>query len=58
MSKITDQLNPTPELLDLSDVVITDTREARDGSIHITVKSTKTEILCHHGCVTKRFGAW
>ncbi len=48
MSKITDQLNPTPELLGLSDVVITDTREARDGSIHITVKSTKTEILCHH----------
>lgn len=47
MGKITDQLNPTPELLGLSDVVITDTREARDGAIHITVKSTKTEILCH-----------
>ena len=48
MSKITDQLNLTPELLGLSDVVITGTKEARDGSIHITVKSTKTEILCHH----------
>ena len=47
MSKIIDQLNPTPELLGLSDIIITDTREAQDGSIHITVKSTKTEMLCH-----------
>jgi len=48
MNKFTDQLNPTSELLGLSDIIITDTKEARDGSIHIIVKSIKTEILCPH----------
>lgn len=48
MDKSTDHLNLTSELLGLSDVIIMDTKEARDGSIHITVKSTKTEILCPH----------
>ncbi len=48
MNKIANQLNLTPELLGLSDAIITDVKEAKDGSIHIAVKSTKTEILCHH----------
>jgi transposase len=48
MNKIASQLNLTPELLGISDVVITDIKQAKDGSIHIAVKSTKTEILCHH----------
>lgn len=48
MNKIANQLNLTPELLGISDVVITDVKQAKDGSIHIAVKSTKTEILCHN----------
>jgi transposase len=48
MDKIANQLNLTSELLGLSDVIITDIKEARDGSIRITVKSTKIEILCPH----------
>ncbi len=48
MNKITNQLNLTPELLGLSDITITEVTEARDGSIHIVVSSTKTETLCRH----------
>jgi len=48
MSKMTDQLKLTPDLLGLSDITITDISEARDGSIYVTVKSTQTETLCHH----------
>ena len=47
MDKITSQLTLTPELLGISDVIITDIREARDGSIIVSVKSNKSEILCH-----------
>ena len=46
MNGITDQLQLTPELLGLSDVIITDIREARDGSIKVTVKSTQNKTLC------------
>ena len=48
MSKITNQLNLTPELLGLSDITITDVTEVRNGSIHIAVSSTKRETLCRH----------
>ncbi len=48
MSGITDQLKLTPELLGLSDIMITDICETRDGSIYVSVKSTQTETLCRH----------
>ena len=48
MSKIMNQLSLTPELLGISDVVITEINEAHDGSIYITVSSTKRETLCRH----------
>jgi len=48
MHGMTDQLKLTPELLGLSDITITDISETRDGTIHVTVKSTQTETLCRH----------
>jgi len=48
MNGMSDQLKLTPELLGLSDIIITDISEARDGTIHVTVKSTQTETLCCH----------
>jgi len=48
MSKITNHLNLTPELLGLTDITIIEVTEAYDRSIHIVVSSTKTETLCRH----------
>ena len=48
MSEMMNQLKLTPELLGISDVVINEVKEARDGSIHIIVSSTKTETLCRY----------
>ncbi len=48
MSKITNHLNLTPELLGLSDITITEVIKTREGGIHIVVSSTKTETLCRH----------
>lgn len=48
MTKIANHLNLTPALLGLTDITITEVTEARDGSIHIAVSSTKTETLCRH----------
>ena len=46
MNEITNQLKLTPELLGLSEVSITDIREARDGSIHVSVKSKREKTKC------------
>ena len=57
MSGITDQLQLTPELLGLSDVTITGIREARNGSIEVTVKSTQDETFCRRcKSPTERYG--
>ena len=57
MSNITDQLNPTPELLGLSDIIITDVKECEDGAIYITVKSTREETRCRQcKAPTKPYG--
>ena len=48
MNETMGQWNLTPELLGISDVVIKEIRESQDGSIYITVSSTKTEILCRY----------
>ncbi len=37
-----------PELLGLSEITITEVTKLHDGSIHISVNSTKTETLCRH----------
>ncbi|GAG76432.1 unnamed protein product, partial [marine sediment metagenome] len=46
MDKIMEQLKPSPELLGLTDVVIEEVHEARDGSIVVTVKSNRSTTLC------------
>jgi len=37
----------TPELLGLKDIKVDHVEQTRDGAIHITVSSTKTQTLCH-----------
>jgi len=48
MNEMSDQLKLTPGLLGLSDVTITEVNESRDGSINVTVKSTRAATLCRH----------
>lgn len=48
MNKISSQLNPTPELLGTSDVIITEVNEDQYGSIYIIVESTQSNIFCRH----------
>lgn len=48
MSEMSKPLNLTPELLGLSNIIIMEVKEARDGSIHVMVKSNQSETLCRH----------
>jgi len=47
MQKASDQLKITPELLNLSDIEITNVELTGQGEFHIHVKSTKKEVPCH-----------
>ncbi|MCP3680048.1 MAG: hypothetical protein GY782_07230 [Gammaproteobacteria bacterium] len=47
MQKSNNQLNITPELLNLSDIEITNVELTSQGEFHIHVKSTKKEVPCH-----------
>jgi transposase len=46
VSELLQSLNLTPALLGLSEVEIISVREARNGSLRIKVKSTRTQTLC------------
>ena len=47
MSNATPELHITPELLGLKNIKIDSVKQNRNGTIHIKVSSTQTEILCH-----------
>lgn len=48
MDKVTALFNITPKLLGITDVEIINVRMVSDGSIHIEVRSTKSETLCRN----------
>ena len=47
MEKLFSQLNLISELLELSDIEVTEVKVQNDHSILIRVKSTSSKILCH-----------